>query len=68
MDKYGLTKEILALVDKTPMNDVQLQPLIEKYTTGMEISAQQQIRHDICGILLTLKNSGQIDYNNTNFG
>ncbi|MDP4148911.1 MAG: hypothetical protein Q8927_08845 [Bacteroidota bacterium] len=62
MDRYGLRKEILALVDGSPLADVELQPLIEKYTAGMNIPQQQEARNIIRTMLQDLKQGKEIDY------
>jgi hypothetical protein len=55
-------KEILQLVDNKPLSGVDIQPLIDKYSAGMDIHQQREVRRAFVDILEQLRNNEDIDY------
>ena len=67
VDRYQLTKEILALVDNKPMMDVDIAPIILKYSENLELEGQKSLRVQIMSILRELRESEEIDFYDGNF-
>jgi hypothetical protein len=62
MDKLQLTKELLELVDASPLAEVDTAPLLEKRIAGMEIEEQRSVRCAFLDTLRNLKKHGEIDF------
>lgn len=62
LDRYQMTKDILALADSSPLNNVDIAPIIAKYSEGEELNIQKKVRVTIMDILRELKKSGDIEY------
>lgn len=56
LDRYQMTKDILALADSSPLNNVDIAPIIAKYSEGEELNIQKKVRVTIMDILRELKN------------
>lgn len=66
IDRYQITKEILELVDSYPMNNVDIAPIVEKYTTGLDREEQREPRMAIRTILNELKKGNEIEFPDQN--
>lgn len=62
MDRYAIRKEILSLLDQNPLNNVEVAPIIEKFTDGLNIDEQAIVRLNIESILSEMKNQGDITF------
>jgi hypothetical protein len=67
IDRYKLTKDILALVDSTPLGNVDIAPIITRYSSNMELEQQKKLRVTIMNILRELKENKEIEYYEGNF-
>lgn len=67
IDRYQLTKEILSLVDNNPMTNVDIAPIIEKYSKNLELEQQRSLRVTIMNILRELRENKEIDFYDGNF-
>jgi hypothetical protein len=68
MDKNQLLNDILNLVDSNPYNNVDIAPIIIKYSEGKSFIEQRSLRVEIESILKDLKNAKDIDYNQNAIG
>ena len=62
MDNNKITKDILALVDSSPLSEVNISEIVTEYTSGLEILQQQQVRGSIKSILVDLRKAGEIEF------
>jgi hypothetical protein len=62
-DRYQITKDILDLVDSNPMNNIDIAPIVEKHTSGLDREGQGEPRMAIRTILTELKRDSEIDFN-----
>ncbi|NCI48721.1 hypothetical protein GWC95_02210 [Sediminibacterium roseum] len=62
MDNLKLIEEIKELIHESPMCSVDIKPLIEKYTEGLDREQQRPVRGDIFKVLRALKEDKDIDY------
>ena len=62
MDRYLIRKEILSLLDHNLFNNVDVAPIIEKFTDGLNIDDQALVRLNIESILTEMKNQGDITF------
>jgi hypothetical protein len=67
ISKSDLIKELLALVDSSPLTDVNVRDILETHSNGLDFKSQQNLRNNLDEVLILLKNSGDIEYNNCNF-
>ena len=67
MDRQKLINEILELVDSNPLNYIDIFPIIEKNSVGLDINEQRILRTNIIGALRDLRDNGDIDFNDGNF-
>jgi hypothetical protein len=67
IDRYQLTKDILALADSTPLSNIDIAPIIERYSANLEMEQQRSLRVTIMAILRELKENKEIDYYEGNF-
>lgn len=63
MDRDKITKDILRLVDASPMSYVDIAPIIEKYTEDVDYEIEGSIRVGITQVLRELQINNEIDYN-----
>ena len=62
MDITDLTKDLLNLADATPLTDVDIKPIVEKYSIGKDFNEQQKLRTEIERILIELRKNEEIFY------
>lgn len=62
MDRLTLRKEILSLADSANGGDVDIAPIIEKYSVGLDFNGQKNLRLLIENVLAELKQYGEIDF------
>lgn len=62
MDNLKLIAEIKEFIESDPMCSIDISPLIERYTNGLDREEQQSIRYDIFKVLQALKDDMDIDY------
>lgn len=62
MNRNSFEKEVLALVDEKPQEDIDTRHLIATYTGECERPEQVDNRHKIMGVLSDLKQAGEIEY------
>ena len=60
MDGYQIMKDILSLADSTPLHPVDIAPIIERYTNGLDVENQRLIRAKILGSLRELQSNNEI--------
>ncbi|MFN8306142.1 MAG: hypothetical protein U0T79_05175 [Ferruginibacter sp.] len=68
IDRKTITDDILALINENPLNNVDIRPVIEKHTAGMEIERQAAVRVAITGILREMKEDGDIVFAENGMG
>lgn len=67
IDRYQLTKEILALVDDKPLVNVDIAYIIESHSVNMEVEEQKKLRVTIMDILRELRKMGDVEFHDGSF-
>lgn len=66
MDRRVIRKDIIELIEKNLYNNVDIAPIIEKYSAGKDIEDQAAVRVAIVGILRELREEGDITFSDSN--
>lgn len=66
MDRRAIRKDIIELIDQNLYNNVDIAPIIEKYTVGKDIEEQASVRVTIVGILREMRDEGDISFADSN--
>lgn len=61
-DRYQIRMALIELIDQNPLNNVDIAPIIEKFTAGENIDDQALIRLTIENVLLEMREEGEITY------
>lgn len=67
VSKAQLIDEVLLLVDATPLTEVDVKPIIEKYSIGLSFNKQRVLRGLLDSALSELDKNGDITRRNLNF-
>jgi hypothetical protein len=62
MDRRAIRKDIIELIDQNLYNNVDIAPIIEKYTVDRDIEEQASVRVAIVGILREMREEGDITF------
>jgi hypothetical protein len=57
-----IIEELLVLVDSAPLTKVNFQPILEKYSVGLDFNEQRELRGAFKRCLFDLKKNEDIDY------
>jgi hypothetical protein len=68
MDRLQLRLDVYDMIDTHPMQDVDIAPLIEKYSEGLDIMQQRSVRVTIRSTLTDMKKDGEIEFNDSVIG
>lgn len=63
MNRSDIQADIIKLIESNPLNEVEISPIIFKYTDGKDLNEQGSIRTKIMSVLKDLKDEGYIVYN-----
>lgn len=55
MDRRAIREDIINLINEDLYNDVDIAPIIKKYTDGKQIEEQGKVRQGILSILYEMK-------------
>lgn len=66
MDRRAIREDIIELIDQNLYNNVDIAPIIEKYTAGKDIEEQANVRVAIQGILREMREEGDITFVESN--
>lgn len=61
-DRYQIRMAIIELIDQNPLNNVDIAPIIEKFTAGENIDEQGLIRLTIENVLLEMREEGELTF------
>src|SRR5882762_4898523 len=62
MDMDDLTAEIRFLVNGSPSDLIDIAPIIETYTSGLNTAEQRDVREMVCSVLMSLRKEGEIEF------
>lgn len=62
MSRLEIRQDICKLIDSMPYDNVDIAPIIEKYTAGKDIDGQDKARSDIRSVLTEMKAEGDIQF------
>ncbi len=61
MDRLQVTKDLIDLVNSDPMNNVEIAPIIEKYSEGLDFRGQSSVRANIQTIIRKFVDNGDME-------
>jgi hypothetical protein len=67
ISKGDLITELLQLVDNTQLTEIELYPIIEKYSIGLDFNEQKTFRNNLDSAIHELELNGYITKHNLNF-
>ncbi|PWT71228.1 MAG: hypothetical protein C5B59_18455 [Bacteroidetes bacterium] len=67
IDRYDLTKKLLALVDGNPLANVDIAPIIAEQSVDLTFNQQKNLRVTIMNILRELREGKEIDFYDGDF-
>ncbi len=67
VSKAQLIDEVLALVDATPLTEIDVRPILDKYTNGVDFNGQKTIRQNLDSAISDLVRIKDIRSRNCNF-
>src|SRR5882724_742802 len=57
-----IAAEIRSLAECHSTTSIEIDPILEKYTTGLDIKDQRIVREIVCSVLMSLKSEGKIEF------